>query len=292
MLSMEPTQLKQSSSRAKATDANRDLDCDPWSIQQSRLPYHTGALASAGVSIYEGVAYCVMSQILTLWASGKTLKFWFPVIRVYYEILGHMLKPIVPKFCLDLWARLKDIAKKQVPAKLKPIVVFSKRWRQNTGIKLLYRILEFLTILQFRKKPSKNFLSNLFRENLWIKKKTEYMWSNTCRWICIQSFKLITSKTAKFCSFEWPKRPFLTLFTRIPATFRFSNFVRFGSFKKFPKVVFLRYWRRYDLETYITPPKPKILSLTFLTSWPWMTRFRKVLRSSPDTINVVPLALF
>ena len=34
-----------------------------------------------------------------------------------------MLKTIVPKFCLDLFARLKDIAEKQVPAKLKPIEV-------------------------------------------------------------------------------------------------------------------------------------------------------------------------
>ena len=33
-----------------------------------------------------------------------------------------MLKPIVPKFRQDLTVRSKDIAEKQVPAKLKPIV--------------------------------------------------------------------------------------------------------------------------------------------------------------------------
>ena len=33
-----------------------------------------------------------------------------------------MLNPLAPKFRPDLSARLKDIAKKQVPAKLKPIV--------------------------------------------------------------------------------------------------------------------------------------------------------------------------
>ena len=33
-----------------------------------------------------------------------------------------MLKPLVPKFRLDLSARLKGIAEKQVPAKLKPIL--------------------------------------------------------------------------------------------------------------------------------------------------------------------------
>ena len=34
-----------------------------------------------------------------------------------------MLKPLVPKFRSDLSVRLKDIAEKQVPVKLKPIVV-------------------------------------------------------------------------------------------------------------------------------------------------------------------------
>ena len=33
-----------------------------------------------------------------------------------------MLKPLVPKFRLDVYVRVKDIAEKQVPAKLKPIV--------------------------------------------------------------------------------------------------------------------------------------------------------------------------
>ena len=34
-----------------------------------------------------------------------------------------MLKPFVPTFRSDLSVHLKDIAEKQVPAKLKPIVV-------------------------------------------------------------------------------------------------------------------------------------------------------------------------
>ena len=38
-------------------------------------------------------------------------------------MLSSMLKHLVPKFCPDLSVRLKDIAEKQVPAKLKPIVV-------------------------------------------------------------------------------------------------------------------------------------------------------------------------
>ena len=41
---------------------------------------------------------------------------------VYYEKLVHMLKPLAPKFRYDLSVRLRDIAEKQVPTKLKPIV--------------------------------------------------------------------------------------------------------------------------------------------------------------------------
>ena len=38
-----------------------------------------------------------------------------------------MIKPLVPKFRHDLSARLKDIAEKRVPAKLKSIVVEQKK---------------------------------------------------------------------------------------------------------------------------------------------------------------------
>ena len=38
-----------------------------------------------------------------------------------------MLKLLVPKFRPDLYVRLKDIAEKQVPEKLKPVVVIYHR---------------------------------------------------------------------------------------------------------------------------------------------------------------------
>ena len=44
-----------------------------------------------------------------------------------------MLKHFVPKFRPDLSARLKDIAVKQVPAKLKPIVGKHKRFSIRHG---------------------------------------------------------------------------------------------------------------------------------------------------------------
>ena len=50
------------------------------------------------------------------------MKFRFFVLREHYEKLGHMLKPLVAKFRSDISVRLRDIAEKQVPAKLKPIV--------------------------------------------------------------------------------------------------------------------------------------------------------------------------
>ena len=45
-------------------------------------------------------------------------------ITLYYGKLGHMLKPLVSNLRPYLLARLKDIAEKQVPAKLNPIVVW------------------------------------------------------------------------------------------------------------------------------------------------------------------------
>ena len=36
-----------------------------------------------------------------------------------------MLKPLVPKFRSDISVGLRDIAEKQVPAELKPIIVFN-----------------------------------------------------------------------------------------------------------------------------------------------------------------------
>ena len=65
--------------------------------------------------------------------------------------------------------------------------------------------------------------------------------------------------------------------------------------------IFLRSWRETGiLSTCIIQPKPKILSLNFLTSWLWMTltwyavtkKLRPVLRSIPGTMHAVSLALF
>ena len=51
--------------------------------------------------------------------------FDFFAIRVYYGKLCHMLKPLKTKLHPDISAHLKDTFKKQVPTKLKPIVVTS-----------------------------------------------------------------------------------------------------------------------------------------------------------------------
>ena len=71
-----------------------------------------------------------MLHFLTLGANGKTL-ICLVVVRVYYERLGHILKPPVPKFRPDLSTRFKDIAEKQIPAKPKPTVVFYVPWCYN-----------------------------------------------------------------------------------------------------------------------------------------------------------------
>ena len=61
-----------------------------------------------------------MLNIASQWRDPEILIF---VLRVCYEKLGHILKPLMPKFRSDLSFRLRDIAENQVPAKLKPIVV-------------------------------------------------------------------------------------------------------------------------------------------------------------------------
>ena len=53
---------------------------------------------------------------------ARPRNFDFFVIRVYYEKLGHMMKPLVPKFRSDISVCLRNIAEKQVPVKLKQIV--------------------------------------------------------------------------------------------------------------------------------------------------------------------------
>ena len=46
-------------------------------------------------------------NFLTLGANGKTLKFRFFVIRLNNEKIGHMLKPLVPKFRPNLSVKKK-----------------------------------------------------------------------------------------------------------------------------------------------------------------------------------------
>ena len=66
------------------------------------------------------------------------------VIRVYYEKLGHILKPLVPKFRPGLLSRLRDIAEKQIPVKLKPIVVHNdlNSLHDKSNFKIKIRILK------------------------------------------------------------------------------------------------------------------------------------------------------
>ena len=58
-----------------------------------------------------------MLYITSQWQDPEILIF---VTKVYYENLGHILKTLAPKSRSDLSVRLRDIAQKQVPKKLKP----------------------------------------------------------------------------------------------------------------------------------------------------------------------------
>ena len=86
-----------------------------WSTGPSR----SGHIRRAG--LLRHVAFLnIRSQL-----HGSEILFvcFFFVMSIYREIIGRILKPLVLEFRPDLMARLKDTAERQVPAKLKPIVV-------------------------------------------------------------------------------------------------------------------------------------------------------------------------
>ena len=58
-------------------------------------------------------------NITSQWQEPEMLIFCYKSIL---QKIGHMLKHLAPKIRSDLSVRLTDIAEKQVPAKLKPIV--------------------------------------------------------------------------------------------------------------------------------------------------------------------------
>ena len=70
-------------------------------------------------------------SITNQWQDPEILLLFF-VIRVYYKKIGHMLKPLLPKFRSDLSVRLKDIAEKQVPEKPKTKVGTEQAGRRRT----------------------------------------------------------------------------------------------------------------------------------------------------------------
>ena len=60
-----------------------------------------------------------MVNLTSQWQDPENLIF---CCKSMLQKIGRMLKPLVSKFRPDLSVRSKDIAEKQVPGKLKPIV--------------------------------------------------------------------------------------------------------------------------------------------------------------------------
>ena len=151
-------------------------------------------------------------------------------------------------------------------------MIFSRSMKMNISIKLPSRIFKMLSILKnVHNNKQKILFSKRFRDNSWIKKR------NICERTMPGVYgKKISGryleKMTKFWCFEGRKRLFSTLFPAISV---------FSQLKKCPiwavKIVFLgqflRFWRKTDPKTRITPPKPYIFSLTFpwhrYLEWPW-----------------------
>ena len=103
------------------------------------------------------------------------------------------------------------------------------------------------------------------------------MYKNTCWWICMQNFKSLFEKRLsleKNGRFWVPKKSLFTLFARISKFFLFLIFVRFGPFKKCPKVIFAfltKIWPKKGATPPFHTPKLKSLNLTFSEFMTWMT---------------------
>ena len=91
----------------------KDYGCQPWlmlrsvthSWAPSTLPDRSADLCREG-PYKEWWLIALCRNFFPLGANGKTLKFRFFVIRLYYAKYGHILNPLVPKFRPDLSARL------------------------------------------------------------------------------------------------------------------------------------------------------------------------------------------
>ena len=89
---------------------------DHGSQPKPRLAYVTFAPERVCLN-RPGSMLSIMSQ-----RQDPEILIYFFVIRVYYEKLGHMVKPFMPKFLSDLSVRSRDITENQVPTTLKPMV--------------------------------------------------------------------------------------------------------------------------------------------------------------------------
>ena len=133
----------------------------------------------------------------------------------------------------------------------------------------------------------------LSRETLRTKndKNTKYLLS--------YARKLMSRKMAEVFYFQCPKRPLLCYYRGF---WHFSDFQILSDLGRSKSFLgsFFHSWRKHDLKTYITPPKPQILILTFfdlvtlddLGLTQCDKSLRRVLRSIPNRIHVVPSALF
>ena len=140
--------------------------------------------------------------------------------------------------------------------------------RMHVASKLLSRILQILNILKIVKRIKKYIIFKTIRGNFRIK-KSEYMWKSPVRCIRVQNFQQIPWKMTECWRFEDQKRTFFTLFLR----FSDLKICLIWAFQKAFYDHFSRSWRKTNQKTCITPPKPKIFSLTSLwprdLEWPW-----------------------
>ena len=96
--------------------------------------------------------------------------------------------------------------------------------------------------------------------------KKEHLSMNICK-----NFKLISWKSGRVLPFWMPRKAtFYPIYDDFGIFSDFQILSDLGPSKKVPRSYFAFLTNIWP-KTCVTPPKPKIFNLTFLTSWPWMT---------------------
>ena len=136
---------------------------------------------------------------------------------------------------------------------------FSK-WKANVSIDLLSKTFEILRVWSISKmKPKTWTKSKIAKDFFRIFEKLKFIWKSAHWCICLQGFKQISWKMAKFWYLGGRKWTLFMLLPGISVFSRFSKLVRPGPPKKCSRVIFSSFAKITRQEHVSHHPNPKFL---------------------------------